>query len=42
MLQNFVVIYRFMDPTGNWFMHKYYTDRKVLFCMCAGKDQRIK
>ncbi len=23
-------------------MHKYYTDRKVLFCMCAGKDQKIK
>lgn len=30
--------HKFMDPTGNWFMHKYYTDRNVLFCMCAGNE----
>nr|ALS04854.1 CDP-diacylglycerol--inositol 3-phosphatidyltransferase-like protein [Pseudodiaptomus poplesia] len=30
--------HKFMDPTGNWFMHKYYTDRRVLFAMCAGNE----
>jgi len=30
--------HKFQDPTGNWFMHKYYTDRKVLFAMCAGNE----
>ena len=29
-------VFRFMDPTGNKFMYMYYTDRKVLFAMCAG------
>ena len=27
-----------MDPTGNKFMYMYYTDRKVLFAMCAGRN----
>ena len=32
-----IVLFRFMDPTGNKFMYMYYTDRKVLFAMCAGR-----
>jgi CDP-diacylglycerol--inositol 3-phosphatidyltransferase len=30
--------HKFVDPTGNWFMKMYYTDRRVLFCMCAGNE----
>jgi len=30
--------HKFVDPTGNWFMHLYYTNRKVLFAMCAGNE----
>jgi CDP-diacylglycerol--inositol 3-phosphatidyltransferase len=30
--------HKFMDPTGNKFMYMYYTDRKVLFAMCAGNE----
>merc|ERR1711936_306487 len=25
--------HKFVDPTGNYWMHLYYTDRKVLFSM---------
>merc|ERR1711922_49213 len=27
-----------VDASENWFMYKYYTDRKVLFCMVAGNE----
>lgn len=30
--------HKFVDPTGNWFMKMYYTDRRVLFGMCAGNE----
>jgi len=30
--------HKFVDPTGNWFMKMYYTDRRVLFAMCAGNE----
>jgi len=30
--------HKFVDPTGNWFMRMYYTDRRVLFAMCAGNE----
>ena len=29
--------HKFIDPTGNYWMKLYYTDRKVLFGMCAGE-----
>ena len=29
--------HKFVDPTGNYWMRLYYTDRRVLFGMCAGK-----
>lgn len=28
--------HKFVDPTGNYWMKLYYTDRRVLFAMCAG------
>jgi len=30
--------HKFVDPTGNYWMRLYYTDRKVLFSMCAGNE----
>jgi len=30
--------HKFVDPTGNYWMRLYYTDRKVLFGMCAGNE----
>jgi len=30
--------HKFVDPTGNYWMKLYYTDRKVLFGMCAGNE----
>jgi len=30
--------HKFVDPTGNYWMHLYYTDRRVLFGMCAGNE----
>jgi len=30
--------HKFVDPTGHWAMKLYYTDRKVLFFMCAGNE----
>jgi len=30
--------HKFVDPTGNFWMRLYYTDRRVLFGMCAGNE----
>jgi len=30
--------HKFVDPTGNYWMKLYYTDRRVLFGMCAGNE----
>jgi len=30
--------HKFVDPTGHWAMKLYYTDRRVLFGMCAGNE----
>ena len=30
--------HKFIDPTGNYWMKLYYTDRRVLFAMCAGNE----
>jgi len=30
--------HKFVDPTGNYWMRLYYTDRRVLFGMCAGNE----
>jgi len=30
--------HKFVDPTGNYWMRLYYTDRRVLFAMCAGNE----
>ena len=31
--------HKFVDPTGNYWMRLYYTDRRVLFAMCAGNGR---
>ena len=33
--------HKFIDPTGNYWMKLYYTDRRVLFAMCAGENVNI-
>ena len=32
--------HKFIDPTGNYWMKLYYTDRRGLFAMCAGENDR--